>query len=307
MTESPTYPNRPSYFAVRFIRLLVKSCAGARIGPDGCWLLATIVSTEDAKRYSGPVTFFGGNLADQLGVSVSTMQRAREKCVEAGWLHHAEGAKGRAATYWVIIPPGEEGKPDGPSDETSSDLLGQMLSQVDQASGQQEGRIRPSKRSASGQHVTNTLPIPIPSPEEEEGANRSGSLPATGEGKTKTKKSSAVKADASTEPIPEKLDTPAFREVWADWLAHRTKLRKPMTAFAARLQFRKLLKLDPSKAVACVEKSIASGWSDVFEEKFLPGGQFDNRPPGNPHPGYDLPSGPVIAPPMVLNGKAGVL
>ena len=86
-------------------------------------MLTLIAMTEDAKRYSGPVTFFAANLADQLGFSLSSMERARSQGGRCGWLHYQPGAKRQGARYWVTIPPEEAAKNDGPSDEESVEML----------------------------------------------------------------------------------------------------------------------------------------------------------------------------------------
>jgi hypothetical protein len=108
----PVYPRRVKNFAYKFCRRMAKSCVGGTIGPETCWLLTVIVMTEDAKRYAGPVQFFAANLADQCGFSVSTLERARRKAVQAGWLHYGPGAKRRMASYWVLLPPDAEGQED---------------------------------------------------------------------------------------------------------------------------------------------------------------------------------------------------
>ena len=65
----PTYPrNRPKFFAYRYTRLLVKTCAMQEIGHIAFALCVAIVHTEDAKRYKGPVTFFNGQLMPIIGV-----------------------------------------------------------------------------------------------------------------------------------------------------------------------------------------------------------------------------------------------
>jgi hypothetical protein len=108
MDES--YPKRQAFFAHKFIRTLARSCAANVIGPEACWLLTIIAMTEDAKQYSGPVTFYGDILASQCGFSTRVMQRARRNAVEAGWLHYVPGTNRRAASYWVTMPSGEAAK-----------------------------------------------------------------------------------------------------------------------------------------------------------------------------------------------------
>jgi hypothetical protein len=122
MSEVPSYPRRPKFFAHRFTRLLGKTCIGAEIGPDACWLLVYIAHTEDAAGYARPVTFFNEDLATRLGMSVSAMRRARGRAVGAGWLAYVEGKKRRAPTYFVTVPEWATGKDDAPGDEYFGEL-----------------------------------------------------------------------------------------------------------------------------------------------------------------------------------------
>ncbi|WP_149113685.1 hypothetical protein [Limnoglobus roseus] len=172
-------------------------------------MLTIIVMTEDAKRYSGPVSFYSTNLADQCGFSRSSMERARDRAASAGWLHYTPGTKGRAAMYWVTIPPEEEGKPDGPSDDDSV----QMLRQVDAQSEQQPNSIRAQSDVESGQHVTHSLTSSSSSPFPKEDATRSGSLDPVDRTKSAKQKTKKPKADESE----------AFLTFWAAYPKREAK------------------------------------------------------------------------------------
>lgn len=115
----PSYPRRPAYFAQRFIRLMVKTAAAQTIGTDAFALLAVIVTTEDARRYTGPVAYYNEQLMPLLGFgSRKRLVAARDKAIEAGWLFYSQGGKGVAGLYFVNIPKGLEQIPDGASDES---------------------------------------------------------------------------------------------------------------------------------------------------------------------------------------------
>jgi hypothetical protein len=123
------YPARQPYFAHKFARLLVKTCAAQEIGTGGCWLLTTIVHTEDAARYRRAVTWRNEQLAPVLGMSPATLVRVRQQCIDEGWLHYEPGVKRKPGKYWVTIPPDAIGIDDNPTDEgadtyTSSNLNG---------------------------------------------------------------------------------------------------------------------------------------------------------------------------------------
>jgi hypothetical protein len=123
------YPKRPKVFACKFVRRMGKVCLANDIGPDACWLLAFIVSTEDAKGYRAPVSFYNEDLATRTGLSLAGTKRARDKAVKAGWLHYEKGAKGRAARYFVLVPAWADEMDDAPGDERSGELSGGIMAQ----------------------------------------------------------------------------------------------------------------------------------------------------------------------------------
>jgi hypothetical protein len=113
------YPQREKYFAHRFTRKLLKAAIAQQISPEACWLLTVIVHTEDAKRYSAPVTFWNEQLQSLLGFGGrSRLVRARNKAIEAGWLHYEPGGKFRPGRYWVTVPNEFANLTDGPVDDS---------------------------------------------------------------------------------------------------------------------------------------------------------------------------------------------
>ena len=111
------YPARCKYFAHKLIRLMVRSCAAQDIGVDGFALVTVIVHTEDAKRYSGPVTFWNEQLMPLLGFnSWGQLDRARDKAIAAGWLHYESGGKRKVGRYWATVPLALDEIPDGAVD-----------------------------------------------------------------------------------------------------------------------------------------------------------------------------------------------
>lgn len=115
------YPPRGSHFAHRFVRLLTKVCIAQEIGPDGCWLLTVIAHTEDAKHYSGPVTFYNEQLMPLCGFgSVDRLIRARATAVASGWLHYETGGKRKPGVYWTLVPPQLDDVPANATDESGS-------------------------------------------------------------------------------------------------------------------------------------------------------------------------------------------
>jgi hypothetical protein len=102
------YPTgRPKYFACDFVRLLAfEDVANELGGPQAVWLLTVVVMVEDQLRYSRSVTFSNEQLVRMAGFgSVSSLDRARKKCVDAGWLRYKPGGRRMGpGTYWVTVP-----------------------------------------------------------------------------------------------------------------------------------------------------------------------------------------------------------
>ena len=101
------YPRRPPVYAMHVARALEdRHVANSPIGPDGYCFIMTIATREDATGYQEPVDFWSGQLMLRTGAkSEDTMARTRKRCVDAGWVRYKPGARGRAAKYYVDIPP----------------------------------------------------------------------------------------------------------------------------------------------------------------------------------------------------------
>lgn len=159
------------YFSHRVIRLMLRTCAAQYIGCDGFALVVAIASTEDAKRYTGAVTFWNEQLAPLLAMSWGQLDRARRKAVSHGWLYYKKGGKGKVGVYWTLIPERFEELSAGPVDcdigeFVSTELRNQTGKKRDQ-SAEQSVRETGDKRGTSAEHPTLTLtPYPIPSPKD---------------------------------------------------------------------------------------------------------------------------------------------
>lgn len=157
------YPKRPPFFANRLIRLLQKSCAANEIGIESCWLVTCIALIEDAKRYSGPVSFWTGQLLPISGFnSWGRLDRSRQRAVNAGWLHYVPGTNRQAATYWTNIPPQIEAAfDDAPVDEGNhQNVERQKVNHQNRAQNGERTVIEiGSKRGSS-------IPTPMPFPKE---------------------------------------------------------------------------------------------------------------------------------------------
>ncbi len=168
------YPKREPFFAHKVIRKMGRVCAAQEIGVGACWLVAVIVHTEDAKRYTGPVTWWNNQLQAVSGFTTwGKLDRARKLAVEAGWLHYESGGKGKVGKYWAMIPKQYRDIQDGACDDdgeiiphTSEDTNGLSPTPVEREPGDKRGTNggqTGSKRDLNADPSSLTLkPIPKP-------------------------------------------------------------------------------------------------------------------------------------------------
>lgn len=120
-----TYPTRPPFFAHRVVRLMAKSCAANEIGSEAAYLVTCIAMIEDAKRYTGPVTFWNEQLMPIAGFkSWGRLNRARRAAVEAGWLVYFTKSHRGVGHYWTTIPESVSHLDDSPVDESHDHHFG---------------------------------------------------------------------------------------------------------------------------------------------------------------------------------------
>lgn len=100
------YPtNRPPFFALKYLRMLIKTCAMIDIDADGYALCSLVALTEDSKRYTEEPRFWSKALMDHLGIKTrATLCEIRNKCVKKGVLHYEPGRKGVACVMWTLWP-----------------------------------------------------------------------------------------------------------------------------------------------------------------------------------------------------------
>ena len=72
-------------------------------------------------------------------------------------------------------------------------------------------------------------------------------------------------------PIPNELDTPAFRTAWDEWIQHRKEKNKALTPSTASKHLKQLGGWGAGMAVAALDKAIHEGWQGFYEPKdFVP-------------------------------------
>ena len=118
------YPQRQPFFAQRVIRAMTKTAAAQEIGATGFALVSLVAAQEDAKRYTGPVTYYNGQLSALLGIRKwETLDATRARVVAAGWLHYdapPAGSRTVPGAYWTLIPIGMDSLNDSPCDESDA-------------------------------------------------------------------------------------------------------------------------------------------------------------------------------------------
>ena len=271
------YPQRPPMFANRLCRLLAKTCAANEIGTDAFTLVVNVVMTEDAKRYTGAVTFTNEQLMPICGFGGrDRLNNARTKAMRAGWIHYEPGRKGIPGRYWATIPEQYREIRDGSCDGVSvPDQDGNHACRPE--TGRKPGR-KPG-RQADGNQDGNTAPfLPIPIPKPKEGAASGESPSGSKNGKAKT-----PKFDPLSIKVPPPLRTDRFRGAWRDWCQHRREIKKPLTPTATTQQIRRLAEWGESRAVAAINHTVAMGWTGLREPDVPRNGS-----PANGSPDTDL-------------------
>jgi hypothetical protein len=102
------YPQRPAYFALHYLRLVLDFGSTAEIGDCGYVLLSIIVMAEDRLRYSRAPTFWSAHFESLTGWDAKKVSRVRKRLVEAGLLHYERTSRRRQGIYWVLQPAGME-------------------------------------------------------------------------------------------------------------------------------------------------------------------------------------------------------
>lgn len=102
------YPlDRPQFWAMHVLRALLNSEAIDTIGEKAFLLVMAVANVEDQIGYTRPITFHNVHLCRQIGIKkVDTLAAARQRAVEAGWLHYDRPPKGtrKPGHYWTKIP-----------------------------------------------------------------------------------------------------------------------------------------------------------------------------------------------------------
>ena len=259
---SAEYPSRPKFWAAKFMRLMQKCCAANEIGVEACWLLTIIAQVEDSKRYSGPVTFWTGQILAVTGFqSYGRLRRARTRAIEAGWLHYDQGTKTSAASYWVTVPDHyRDVFDDAPIDEMDihigheNDNSNQMNVQNGQENDKSSADETQMKRNSNAdetqikrQHSIPT-PNPIPNPN------------------TSCVSGETTEAAADVEPPKPRAEYPQhFQRIWEIYPGERKRekrkaLEKYRLSLRRMVSDRGLTDAEAQAAMLAAVKEYASSW-----------------------------------------------
>lgn len=211
----------------------------ARLSPiqQAVWITYHRHADSNGESFPSPKT-----QAEVAGVrSLGHVRAARKRLVEMGMLEVVQQGDSRhSARYRVLIPPSpqETSPPAGlvperdynqsPSGTTSSPPAGLAL--VPQRDTQ--GNIEVHIEQPIQEHTRATV--------------------------------SRKRPRASEPPIPDRLNTPAFLEAWAEWKQHRREIRKPFTPTAIKRALNELEPIGPDKAVKAIHRALAKGWTGIY-------------------------------------------
>lgn len=154
MSDLPAYPQRPQFYALKYLSWLIDAGVVEEVGCDGFALLTAIVLQEDRLRYKRHVNFWTSQLCKSLNVSRQTLVTVRNRVVRAGLLAYQPGARQRPAKYFTTG-----------MDLDSDEILSKSLTQSDE--------ILSKPLTQSNQNLITSIPIPIPNKESEKNRGRS--------------------------------------------------------------------------------------------------------------------------------------
>lgn len=81
------------------------------------------------------------------------------------------------------------------------------------------------------------------------------------------KEEKSKKQPAPPPEVPESLNTPEFRDAWADFQIHRSEIKCPLTPQSAKATLAKCSSWGSVVAVEAIRTAIACGWRGVFEPR----------------------------------------
>ncbi len=100
------------------------------------------------------------------------------------------------------------------------------------------------------------------------GGGVGGGVPAQEKEKEKKKgKKKAPQNSPQNNPANFELPSCVDRVAWADFIAHRKEIKKPLTELAVKKNAEVLRNLSAQDQRACVDRTISQGWTGLFKPK----------------------------------------
>jgi len=280
------YPkaSRGKFFAHKFVRLLMKSCAAQDMGQNAVLLCVFIAHTEDAMHYSGACRFWNEQLLSVMGFrSAKQLDTARDKAVEAGWLVYDRPGNRAVGRYWVTIPEQFADLSDSPMGENGPATAGNhsaihscIHSTIHSEFDPNTARIGHDLRNESGTNQgASSIPVPNPVP---------SPVPPGADPERPTGKIGGGHEDII---VPESLNDPECRHVAQTWFRYVVEIglgdRNPENS-ATQLQewWQQMARKGREKFLRDVRGSIANGWRtirDVDDTRPSTGGQLNRVKP----------------------------
>ena len=165
MSSYPSAERQGKFFGLKFCKLLSKTAAANEIGADAVVLLMVVALKEDSKEYTAAPDYWNHQLMPLCGIaSPKRLVKARNRAVEAGWLHYEQGGKGKVGRYWVLVPDGFQELWGKRSGADLSFRNGSQNGKTNQEAGvcrsDTEGKTAPKRKSKR----RTSIPVPKPEP-----------------------------------------------------------------------------------------------------------------------------------------------
>jgi len=284
--DAVEYPkaSRGKFFAHKFVRLLMKSCAAQDIGQNAVLLCVFIAHTEDAMHYSGACRFWNEQLLSVMGFrSAKQLDTARDKAVASGWLVYDRAGNRSVGRYWVTIPEQFSELSDSPMGENAGAATANhsaihstnhsaIHSEFDPNSARMGNDLRNESGTNQGAY---SIPVPNPSP---------SPVPVGADAERPTGK---IGGGHEQVIIPECLNDPECRHVAQTWFRYLEEKdlgdRNPENS-ATQLQewWQQMGRKGREKFLRDVRGSIQHGWKtirDVDDTRTSTGGQVRSAQP----------------------------
>ena len=241
--------------ALRVIREMRYRGVIQQLGRDVYTLVVFVADQLDEMRYRGMVPLFNGQLQSCLGFGDwRTLEKVRNKAIEAGWLKYEYRGNRQAGLYSVQIP----------SDSMDDCMLDCMESM--QVYGDISTQA-PVNAPVNAPVITtaHVLPVPAPVPIEE---NAPSSSPQNDE-KSKRKKQKPAVIDPLAYALPAEYRSPEIQAAWSDYCEMRaTRKKSPVdTLRKCDYLWRKTQGYSPAIVLAAFEEAIVKEWLEIFPEK----------------------------------------